>query len=391
MPYVPIPLTDQAGPPSDIHVTTTKQKILVVDDEENILEILALLLERGGYAVTTAPSPSEALELLRTLRPDLIISDVNMPGMDGYTFFRTIQENPELSATPFLFLTARGGKEDMMAGKELGADDYLVKPLTGDELLASVRGKLRRVQARELQQRERVESLKREILNVLSHEFVTPLVSIKGTTDLLLSEDLQFGEEELRGFLMSIRKGGDRLGKLVADFIMSAKLQAGTLREEAEALRMPFALGLVVSDIVNRQKAGADAKGIGLELAIPESPVEVDVHEDHIRGILERLLDNAVKFSAAGAGPVQVTVSVAGRQATVSVADHGMGIPPEQAAMLFQPFQQVNRKKMEQQGPGLGLSLARGLAEANHGQLTFTSQPGAGSTFVLTLPLKEAS
>ncbi len=371
-------------------MSQTRHKILVVDDEENILEILALLLERGGYEVITAGSPAEALKLLETQRPNLIISDVNMPGMDGYAFFQAIQANPLVSTTPFLFLTARGGKEDMLIGKELGADDYLVKPLTGDELLASVRGKLRRVQAREQEQRESVEGLKREILNVLSHEFVTPLVSIKGTTDLLLSDDLKFDEQELKSFLQSIRKGGDRLGHLVEDFIMSAKVQTGVLRQEAELLGCPLVLNTVLERAVERHRAQAAAKELPLQLEPFTGVVQVEAMEDHLAGILDRLLDNAIKYSGRGAGAIRVQLTAADGRAAVSVEDHGAGIPPEQMESIFRPFHQVNRKTTEQQGPGLGLSLAQGMAEANRGALSGRSQLGQGSTFVLTLPLKEA-
>ncbi len=371
-------------------MTPYKPKILVVDDEENILEVLQLLLERGGYEVWTAMSPVSALELLRTQEPDLIISDVNMPGMDGYAFFQQVQSRPGIATVPFLFLTARGGKEDMLAGKELGADDYLVKPLTGEELLASVRGKLKRVAARAAQQREQVDTLKREILNVLSHEFVTPLVSIKGTTDLLLSEDVKFEPDELKNFLSSIRRGGDRLGKLVEDFILSAKVQAGSVKEEADLLKLPTDLRPLVRLVVERWKTEASAKGIEIVARIPEVPVEAEIYDEHIKGVIERLVDNAVKYSAAGASPIEVALDIEGASARLSVRDRGIGIDASQLAEIFRPFHQINRKSMEQQGPGLGLSLARGLAEANRGELAGTSNPGSGSTFVLTLPLKEA-
>jgi len=137
-----------------------KPLIMVVDDHPDALEALRLMLEEDGYKVITAVNGQHALERLEAalsrrhqqgypagirFLPDLIVSDIMMPLMDGYEFYEQTRTNPYLNHIPFIFLTAKQDEADIRRGKELGVDDYLIKPVKMADLLASVRGKLRRV------------------------------------------------------------------------------------------------------------------------------------------------------------------------------------------------------------------------------------------------------
>jgi len=123
-----------------------KETILVVEDNPVLREGLSDILSWDGYTVLSAPDGHQALEQMETLHPDLILSDIAMPVMDGYAFFQAVRARPEWFTIPFIFLTARGEKEDILIGKNLGAEDYLVKPLTRDELLTAVSARLARSQ-----------------------------------------------------------------------------------------------------------------------------------------------------------------------------------------------------------------------------------------------------
>lgn len=369
----------------------TEGHILLVDDEENILDIMRMFLERSGFRVSTAISGRHALEEVARDLPDLVVSDVNMPEMNGHEFFRAMQADPSRRHIPFIFLTACGAKEDILAGKELGCDDYLVKPVVSEELIASVRGKLKRSRIREEDKRAEVDNLKKEIVNVLTHEFVTPLVSIKGAADLLLSEDIEFDPNELRRFLSSIKAGGDRLGNLVNDFLSSVKIQAGGAREEAELLAQDVHLPPLIRGAVASCEGRAHGRGLTIEVDIPEDLPAVHVNDVHITDVLGRLLDNAIKFSHQDGEPIQISAESRPDEVAVSITDHGLGISPSNMAGIFDSFKQVDRQKMEQQGPGLGLYLSRGLVEANGGRITVKSVAGKGSTFTVTLPRSSAS
>jgi DNA-binding response OmpR family regulator len=126
--------------------TTTAPCVLVADDEPAILENLQLVLEAEGYQVLAAHDGVEALGLLQTESVDLILADIAMPGMNGYQLYQRVRQDPDWLTIPFLFLTARTLDSDIRYGKELGVDDYLTKPIQPEDLLAAIRGKLRRGQ-----------------------------------------------------------------------------------------------------------------------------------------------------------------------------------------------------------------------------------------------------
>ncbi|MCJ7567156.1 MAG: response regulator, partial [Anaerolineales bacterium] len=174
----------------------TKPIILVVEDDMALLEGIRELLELSEYKVLTATNGQEALEVLEKKHPDLIVSDIMMPEMDGYQFHEKVREQPELSAIPFIFLTARGEKADIRRGKELGADDYITKPFDDEDLLVAVRAKLSRWDNLRQQRDEEVADLKSKILLTLSHEFRTPLTYIINYSDLLALDGQEVAKED---------------------------------------------------------------------------------------------------------------------------------------------------------------------------------------------------
>jgi len=163
----------------------TKPLILVVEDDLALLEGIRELLELTEYKVITAMNGQEALDVLEKQRPDLIVSDIMMPEMDGYEFHEKVSEQPQLNAIPFIFLTARGEKADIRRGKDIGVDDYITKPFDDEDLLVGVRAKLSRWDGLRKQRDEEVSDLKSKILLTLSHEFRTPLTYIINYSDLL--------------------------------------------------------------------------------------------------------------------------------------------------------------------------------------------------------------
>lgn len=185
--------------------------ILIVDDEGQILDSLQEMLSLEGYQVLTASNAFQALELLEKHHLDLIISDVNMPKMNGYEFYRRVKDQPRLQAIPFVFLSALCDTKDVIAGKELGADDYLSKPIGAEELLATIKGKLKRAEQMRASVNTQLTALKNQILQTLSHEFRTPLTTIRGFSSILLDERIHYSPLELQEFLKIIKTGGDRL------------------------------------------------------------------------------------------------------------------------------------------------------------------------------------
>lgn len=132
-----------------------KETLLIVEDNQILREGLRDILTYEGFTILTAVHGQDALDQMATITPDLILSDISMPEMDGITFFKSVRSHPDWITIPFVFLTARGEKEDVLTGKNLGAEDYLIKPLSREELLTAVRGRLnrsRQIRVAQLQQ-----------------------------------------------------------------------------------------------------------------------------------------------------------------------------------------------------------------------------------------------
>jgi len=360
--------------------------ILAVDDEEMILEALQEILSLEGYQVLTARSAHEALQLLENHYPDLIISDVNMPETNGYEFYRRVQERPRLQAIPFVFLSALHDRKHVIEGKALGADDYLSKPITREELLATVKGKLKRAEQLRASASAELSELKNQILHTLSHEFRTPLTTILGFSSILLDENIHYSPDELRAFLENIKTGGDRLQRLVEDFLLTVNIETGQLQKYHEAGHRPTNLLKSVAEVVARTMPAIEEKHFKFRTQLPETLPDVVVSPQAIEDILERLLSNAIKFTAEG-GTVEVSVSQEGKHVIIKISDSGIGIPPQEIPKIFDKFYQVNRAKMEQQGAGLGLYIAKQLANINHCELKCESEVGKGSIFSLIIPL----
>jgi len=209
----------------------TQKTILIVEDNPAMAESICDALEMEGYAVISALNGLEALARLEESQVDLILADIMMPLMDGYEFYDKVRQRSEWTTITFVFLTAKAQKEDVRLGKRLGADDYLPKPFEAEDLVVVVKAKLRR--AEEVQQAgdRRLDTLKRNILNALSHEFRTPLTYIQGYTELLLEGDPASEPEIFKDFLERIQDGSDRIRAPVKDFIFLVSLASGEVAQ----------------------------------------------------------------------------------------------------------------------------------------------------------------
>ncbi len=187
------------------------------------------ILELNGYDVLTATNGSVGLEVLESQAqpPDLIVSDIMMPRMDGYAFFNAVRAQESWIAIPFIFLTAKGERDDIFRGKSMGAEDYVVKPFDADELLVAVDSRLKRQRQLNQQRDHEVSSIKRNILNILNHEFRTPLTYVVAYADMLHRDADDLGVSDMRAFLRGINAGANRIRRLVENFILLVELETG--------------------------------------------------------------------------------------------------------------------------------------------------------------------
>jgi two-component system sensor histidine kinase/response regulator len=365
-------------------------KILIVDDEPDLLEITAAYLEMEGYTPLTAISGAAALELIKTTTPDMILSDITMPGMTGFDLFEKIRSNLALQNTPFVFLSGHTDLQHVMAGKELGSDDYLMKPYEPEMLISTIKGKLKRRQQLNDSMSLQMETLKNQLVRLVSHEMKTPLTSILGVTEILTQGRENLSPEDFTGFLEMLKTGTVRLNKMVEDFLLVVRIDTGELNKEIDGREACIAPLEVLERFVAAHEEIRKRKNLTVELSVADESPYLLIQPTHFENIVSRLLDNACNFVNMG-GIVRVTSRYEEARYILSIEDNGNGIPREKQKDLFQKFYQVNRESQEQQGAGLGLYIARKLAELNQCELGFESEEGKGSTFYLSIPKKGGS
>ncbi|MGH2521487.1 MAG: hybrid sensor histidine kinase/response regulator, partial [Anaerolineales bacterium] len=279
--------------------------ILIVEDDAALLEGLRDILELAGFQVTVARNGIEGLAALDKITPDLIISDIMMPYMDGYQFYAQARARPALLNVPFIFLTAKGEKADVRQGKMLGADDYLIKPFDEEDLLVAIRAKLKRqAQLKTAHQRE-IADLKRSILTTLNHEFRTPLTYITTYSDILNETGPELSPEEFKDFMHGIQLGSERLLRLVEDFILLVELQTGEAQQAYERRREVIPdLPALLHKVLAEHTARATTRNVRLVAEIPGALPGILGDREFLSSAVSRLVDNGIKFSKREGGQV---------------------------------------------------------------------------------------
>lgn len=368
-------------------------KILVVEDDTNLLSGIRDILEIEDYHIETAIDGQDALDILRgsEVLPDLIVSDIMMPRMDGIEFLKQVRQDERLVSIPFIYLTAKGEKSDIQRGKKLGVDDYVVKPFNADDLLIAVKSRLDRAEALQRVQEGREKELKKSILTILNHEFRTPLTFVVAYADLL-GDMGSAGEEavndgQMLTFLEGVKSGADRLRRLVENFILLVELETGSAKRTFEYRQRPVNN---VETIIH--EAAENALLIHPEPYTFEVFVQPDLpewigDEEYLRAAITHLVDNACKFSSPET-PVKISVILEDDVVSIQVTDFGRGIPDQEVEKIWEMFYQINRKETEDQGAGSGLNIVKHIAELHGGYAKLEqTELGKGSVFSINIPV----
>lgn len=357
--------------------------VLVIEDEEAIRQNLRDLLEAEGFDVAVCGNGSDGIAAARAVRPDLVLCDIMMPDVDGYDVLTALHSDPSTSLIPFVFLTALADKADVRLGMTKGADDFVTKPFTRDELLAAVRTRLSRQEVAVGRLDTELQRLRDSVSLSLPHELRTPLTSIVAGAALLDARAGVLPEADLRRLAGVMRTSASRLERLIANYLLYAELN-GTLsvnRGRAPDGSETSDARLAVREAAERTALEYDRVA---DLTLRLAPGTVAIAADHLGKIIEELVDNAMKFSEPGS-KVLVSGKASGEGYVVTVKDSGCGIGEADLARLG-AFMQFGRDEREQQGSGLGLTLATLLAEMYGGGLLVQSESGAGTTVSATLP-----
>ena len=416
-------LTSESDPPPEAapaveraHLRAPSALALVVEDNPDMNRFIAASLSPELRVVSAFDGEHGLSEALR-LRPDLIVSDVMMPGLSGDALLRELRSRRDLDGTPVIVLTARA--DDALRARLLreGAQDYLNKPFFAEELRARAKNLVSMKRARDILQRElssrtrdleglagelaqrrrelttalestrvardhadRASSMKTSFLRMVSHELRTPLTSLKLNLERLSRGRGAIGRED--EMIRKITVSADRLHELIESLLEYARIEGGRLRVEVADVDAQA----VCADVLEELRPQAAQKRLSLRLLrAPSPPPALRSDPRLLRLVVVNLVGNAIKFTPAGA--VEIEVSRDAGSHRILVEDSGPGIPPQDHDRIFEPFEQMEPLPHKHtRGVGLGLSIVKEMVEALSGRIELRSALGQGSTFTVTLP-----
>ncbi|TVQ22362.1 MAG: sensor histidine kinase [Leptolyngbya sp. DLM2.Bin15] len=365
-------------------------RLLAVDDTTDNLILLEAILEDEGYDIHCVTDGMSALWQVESQPPDLILLDVMMPGMDGYEVTRRIRQNPNLPFIPIVLITAHD-ESNLVEGLDLGADDFVRKPINPDELLARVRSLLRLKRSIDLQ--TQMAKRQEDFVMRLTHDLRTPLVAADRMLHLFQKETFCPISPDMQEAIAVMIRSNDSLLQMVNTLLEVYRYDAGykTLTFSICDLRN------IIQEVMGELQPIANEKKLRLVFEPNDhtSDASAKVRGDRLelRRVFTNLIGNALKFTAQG----QVVVSLAEQQISsmeqteehipswvkVEVQDTGPGISPDDQRMIFERFRQGKGKRS---GSGLGLYLSRRILEAHQGKISVVSEPGRGSVFSVQLP-----
>jgi signal transduction histidine kinase len=360
--------------------------ILVVDDNRDVTQLVSVLLQSKGYDTMIADSGEQALQCMAERRPDLILCDIMMPGMDGFQVFRSVRADRRWQMVPFVFLTALTDTQVRFSTTELGVEAYITKPFDRQELLSVVAGQLRRASELQSHTLSEMDTFKSQLLFMITHELNTPLSVIRMMTDSMRSNVNRLSRPQITEYLELLARSTGELSTIIESMLLALQIDSGRAQELYDHWAIPQLLNTIVDAVVTQAGPKAVERGVLVETQNIDQPLWVKAHEQQLMQIFARILDNAIRFSPRG-GHVLIQIRQANGQACVTIVDQGPGLSPDEIEMAFDRLRQINRAQYEQQGVGLSLNLVRSLTDIHSGKITVDSAPGKGSAFSVWLPL----
>jgi signal transduction histidine kinase len=346
--------------------------ILIVDDFPDTLVLYEAVLTDDGHRVRTALSGVEALRQVDEREPELVLLDVSMPGLDGVEVLRRLRLRRGGGPSVIMLTAARREPHAIEAGLKEGADAYLTKPIDSRELMARVRAALETFRLKRM-----LDAQRRDHIAMLVHDLRHPLSSLGLIAEVLESEDMTPAERHAA--VTQIRGMCTEMARLVDGVLVASRLEAGVFSVEPRAITV----GKVIEPMLRVFSPVATRRRVAL---VFDGSLEMGVRADpqKLRQALDNLVANALKFTPRG-GRVVVRVAREGESVVFEISDTGPGIPAAERDGIFDRYKQGARGRAAG-GAGLGLAIARGIAEAHHGTIAVSTGDSGGAAFRLVLP-----
>ena len=352
-----------------------KSKILAVDDNPTNNEIIQEMLSED-YDLQIATTGEEALKVAADFRPDLVLLDIMMPGIDGYEVCRRLRASSNLKYTKIILVSAKSMTSERLEGYEAGADDYIAKPFDDDEFRAKVKVYLR------LKHIEEMDQMRLDFSATVTHEMGTPLNVIKGFISNALEGVHGKINPELRQQLEVASRNADRLGRIITNFFEISRIDAGKVEQQMTR----FDIRDMILEVVDKLQPMATSRQIKLKAEKPRKKLFINADREKLVITLTHIVENAIKFIHEG-GSINVRVNSHSGKMRIDVEDNGPGIPHHNVDRIFDRFVQVERQDGPgEHGTGLGLAIAKGLIELHGGSIWVQNKPEGGSVFSFEIP-----
>lgn len=364
-----------------------KPTILVADDNRITLVVLKELLEDEGYNVWTATNGLEALERVSENMPDLIISDIMMPEMDGFEVCERLKSDESTSFIPIVIVTVLDEKDERLRCVSLGADDFLIKPIDEVELTTRVKSLLKRKElhdelAQNYEQLQQLETYRDDLIHMIVHDMRSPLTAVTGYLQLL---EMKIGSQppDIEKDITQIQSSASILTRMVNDLLSITKIE----NEQLQLNQVGTDLKKLIEDAITLAKVTNLNEPSNISASLSEDLPLLYVDKDLIYRVVTNLVTNAIKY-APGDGKIVVKAKSDGQKVIVSVEDTGPGIPEEFQEMIFDKFGTVGANQEAQRvSTGLGLAFCKLAIEEHGGEIGVEGEVGEGSRFWFSLPL----
>jgi signal transduction histidine kinase len=366
-----------------ISSTSHPDKILVVDDSPDNVYLIKNILEGEGYVVDTAENGLTALKKITESKFDLVLLDLMMPDMDGYEVTLHIRANKELQFMPILIITAHN-TPNVAHGLDLGADDFIRKPVTVDELLARVRSLLRLKHS--IDERDEIARQREDFVSRLTHDLRTPLVAAERTLEFLQEGALGELSPQVLEIIGIMGRSNTNLLAMVNTLLEVYRFDAG----RKILVFQPVILSQLLEEVAGELAPLAQSKGLEIQFdfSVQNQASKILGDRLELHRLFTNLLGNAIKFTDKGTVTLRLKI-IAAKKSSIMIefADTGVGISAEEQINLFERFRQGSHKRM---GSGLGLYLSRRIVEAHQGKIQVRSELGKGSKFIISLPIEQS-
>lgn len=371
---------------AETHNAMRGSRILVVDDSAMARRQISFFLKKDGFEVYEAKSGEEALWLIQEVDPELILMDVSMDGMDGIEACRRLREDPANQHLPVIFLSAKGERDEIVAGFKAGAIDYIVKPFHPAESLTRIRThlsvkKLAELREKHILELKQINKTKDRILRIASHDLRNPVAAIAGLAGFL-KDDCRNMTEAQAEIVDCIEQAGKGVVQLLNELLDISAMDNG----HVDLKREPVQICELVRNVVPLFRGEAVRKRIDLNFTCDPDLPEVSADRQQLRRVADNLISNAIKFTPPE-GSVDVRVRKYAHGLGFEVRDTGPGIPEEESSKLFKEFGKTsNQPTGGEPSTGLGLSICHRIVEAHGGSITFKNLPEGGVCFSVILP-----